>query len=477
MNSKRNRVWAGVAAGVLAAIGVMSSAAVGGPTPVVSVVADDTPDQLIFKDGRIIEGKVLEETATQVRFLVVVAGIKGEQTYNKSDILAIERGVGGDDAEGTTTPASGVVDRATDPAAAEGDPGAPGVYVINVEGFYGRDISPTPMRSIVKDAARSRPDYVILVVDNAWESFGGEEFDDTVQMFDQLFLTEDIEPILTKEMPDILGYSPKIVVWVKNAMGGAAFLPLNFDTIYFSSEGRLGGIGGLEKIFGTTGDERVREKQFSLRLAHARGMANRGGYDGRLITAMARTEYVMSYRIENGRAVLVEGEPNSEIGEQLLTDDGAGDNEDSDYERARGLGNDNLTLTADVAGILGVSKGEVDNLDDLLYELGIDRNYRMIDTREERIREQWTRSVENAERQLRDLWEEFGRIQVQGERRERMAARASQMTKLREIISVLTRYEEVIKVGMFRLPPGLPPIPALEVMIEQIRQEQMKDRP
>jgi hypothetical protein len=351
------------------------------------------------------------------------------------------------------------------------------VYVVNIEGFYGRDISKTPLRSIVKDAAKARPDYVILVVDNAWESFGGEEFDDTVQQFDQLFLTEDLEPILTKEMPDILGYQPKVVVWVKNAMGGAAFLPFNFDTVYFASEGRMGGIGGLETIFGSAGSARVREKQFSLRLAHARGMANRGGYNADLIEAMARTDSVMSYRIENGKAMLVQGMPNTDAGEQLLTDDGAGENADNDFERARGLGNDNLTLTADLAGTLGVSRATVDELDDLLYELGIDRNYRLCESREKRIREQWTRSVEAAERQLADLLEAYAKIQVQGERPERQQARASQITKLREMIGVLTKCDEVIKVGMFRLPPGMPSIQDIGVLIEQIRQEQMKDRP
>ena len=101
----------------------------------------------------------------------------------------------------------------------------------------------------------------------------------------------------------------------------------------------------------------------------------------------------------------------------------------------------------------------------------------MADGRSERILEQWTRSVESAERQLRDLLEEFAKIQVQGERRERVTARATQMRKIQEMIALLTKYEEVIKVGMFRLPEGMPDIPSLQVLYEQIKQEQMKDRP
>lgn len=478
MKMIRNRVWAAAAAVVVAMIGLAgpgTTPAQASPAMPAMQQAADTPDQLIFKDGRIIEGQVLEETATTVRFLVVVAGIKGEQTYNKADILAIERGTHADDAGGAATKEA--AEDPAKPAADEPTTGGTGVYVINVEGFYGRDISQTPLRTIAKDAATTKPDYVILVVDNLWESFAGQKFDDTVQAFDQLFLTEDLEPIFTKELPEMLGYQPKMVVWVKNAMGGAAFLPLNFRTIYFSSDAKMGGIGKLEQIFGSTGDARVREKQFSLRLAHARGMANRGGYDGRLIEAMARTDCVLSYRIDNGKAVLVDGPPDTDIGEVLLTDDGEGDNADSDYERARGLGNDNLTLTADIAKILGVSQGTVDTMDDLLYELGIERSARMLPDREEQIRNQWSQSVESAERQIRDLWEKLAKVQVQGERRERMTARAQRMKILRDIIGLLTKYDEVIKVRMFRLPDGLPPIPNLEIMIEALRQEQMKDRP
>ena len=478
MKTNRNRVWAAAAAGLLAALGMtglVASTASAAPAMWMQASAD-APDQLIFRDGRIIEGEVLEETATTVRFLVVVAGIKGEQTYSKADILKIERGVR--DESGKAGVVSEAAEKAADPSADGPTDGAPGVYMIELTGRFGRDIAPTPIRDAIKDAAKMRPDYLIVVVDNAWETDWGQKLaDDEAAAFDQLFQTEDMEPIFTKELPEMLGYRPKIVVWVKNAMGGAAFLPFNFDTMYFSSEGRIGGIGRLEQIFGSTGDARVREKQFSLRLGHARGMANRGGYDARLIEAMARTEYVLSYRIDNGKAMLVEGAPNTDLGEVLLTDDGQGENADDIKALARGQGNDNLTLSAEVAEILGVSQGTVDELDDLLYELGIDRNYRMLDSKSERIMKNWDRELEGAERSLRELWKRFLEVQVQGEYRERTTARATQMSLLLKIKALLERYGEVYKVRMLRLPEGLPPIPAIDVLHEQLRQEQMKDKP
>src|SRR5262245_17718944 len=51
-----------------------------------------TKDKLIFKSGREVVGTILKEDDRTVRILVVVGTIKGEQTYEKSEILAIERG-------------------------------------------------------------------------------------------------------------------------------------------------------------------------------------------------------------------------------------------------------------------------------------------------------------------------------------------------------------------------------------------------
>lgn len=487
MKHERKRMLATLAAGALAAwgtIGFTTAGVLAAPVPAETAFrtaawGDDAPDRLILKDGRVIEGQVLEETANQVRFLVVVAGIKGEQTYSKADILAIERGDPADAAKPTTTPKSGEgPDHPAKPDKAEAaNADAPGVYVIDLKGKFGRDIAPTPIRDVVKDASKYKPDYLIVVVDNAWENQAGQELPDFAAAFDQLFLAEDIEPIFTKEIKDIWGYQPKVVVWVKNAMGGAAFLPLNFDTVYFSSKGKMGGIGNLTELFGTTGDAIVREKQFSLRMGHARGMAVRGGYDTKIVEAMARTDYVLSYRIQNGKAVFVEGMPNTELGDHLLTDDGAGDNADDVKALARGEGNDTLTLNAKVAADLGVSKGTADDMDTLLYDLGIDRYHRMIDGRSEQIMNQWDRSLSSAERGLRESWKKFNDTPVQGDYRERTAARATQMRIIREILSTLDRYNEVYKIGLLKLPNGLPNKAALEVMHEQLKQEQMKDRP
>src|SRR5688572_1579971 len=52
---------------------------------------DEPKDMIIFRDGKVAEGKILEETDTTVKMRVVVAGISAETVYEKSRILQIQR--------------------------------------------------------------------------------------------------------------------------------------------------------------------------------------------------------------------------------------------------------------------------------------------------------------------------------------------------------------------------------------------------
>ena len=53
-----------------------------------------TPDRVVLRSGKIVDGRILEESDTQIVMNVVVAGIVAKTTYPKSDILEIKRGVG-----------------------------------------------------------------------------------------------------------------------------------------------------------------------------------------------------------------------------------------------------------------------------------------------------------------------------------------------------------------------------------------------
>lgn len=437
-------------------------------------------DRLILRSGRIIEGQILEETDTRVRFMVVTAGISAPQWFEKADVLKLERGTPAAPAPGEAKPAAPEVVKA-DPKPADGKR----VYVINLDGSFGEDITQTPIRDAVRDAKKNSAEYLIFVLNNEWAiNQGGikERLPDDPETaeFDELFRAEEIMPIFMNEIPREWENPPKVIFWVKQAMGGAAFLPFVSPSIYMSSEARWGGIGNLSTLFGSTGDEMVRQKQYSLRMGHAEGWAIAGGYDYRIVKAMARIEYVLSYKLVGGRPMYLERMPEAPD-EILLTDDGKDSREDTLVERTRSLGNDVLTLTPDTARKLMISKGTVDRLDDLLYHLGIARSAVRVDGQSSRIMKGWSDSLSGAKRNLVTLMREYGQIQVQGDYNERTRARGSQINKLKEMQQIIRRFGEGLTPLWFAR-NGFPGQPAadviayLETLIEQIRQQQMADR-
>ncbi len=434
----------------------------------VLVSADDV---VIFRNGNTLSGKILEETPTRIKMKVVSHGIEVITTYEKSEILKITRAPeGSSDEPDPSEIRAGKSDPVKETAPVGTDPDAAVVYVMELDGYFAWDITQTPIRDMVADAEQYRPDYLVVVIDSEWRADAFTELPDDEARFDELFRAEDMEPIFTKEIPREWEKQPTIVFWVKKAMGGAAFLPLICENIYFHPDGKMGGIGNLSQMFGSTGDEVVRDKQRSLRMGHAEGMAIQGGYDTRLVRAMANVEYVLSYELVGGEPVYYERYP--EEGETLLTDDGLDENEDTIQELARSQGNDVLTFDADLAYALKVSKGTVETLDDLIYELGVARNNVIERGRSEQIQEKWSEGLVEATRTLPKLWRDFNEIPIQGDRRERARARGQRKRIALEMQSIMRRYEEALNPRQV----GVPSESELNIIIEQMRLDQLRDR-
>lgn len=320
------------------------------------------------------------------------------------------------------------------------------VYTFTLDGWFGKDVSETPISQALEEARQLEADYIIITVDTDWHQFGdpfkSEMPEDVIGQFDQFFRTKKMAPLFQENM---LSWKkkPKVVFWVKQAMGGAAFLPFMSDTMYFHPEGRIGGIQGIFLMFGGQGDRVVVEKQISLRLTTAQGIAIQNGYEPKLIEAMTRGDYVLSYRLVGGRPVYMEREP---LGpdEFLLTNNALErGSQDSIEDLARGRGVNWLTLKADVAQVLGVSKGTVSDMDDLLFELGIARNHVMVGDGE-KIMDDWSASINRTEQALGRLLREFEEIQVEGDWNERRKARGQQRAKLQQMIGLMSRYKEAI---------------------------------
>lgn len=412
----------------------------------------DTLDTIIFKDGRVVKGTVISQTDTTVTVKGEVNGIAFKTEYSRADILSLrlaEKPAA--DSKGAPAPAKADVKAAPKPApksAAEkgsesGDPAAKKVYVIELSGEFGRDISQTPIREAAKDAQKSGADVIVVTMDHTWvyQTPGEEEKNaDNFSAFDQLFRAEEMDLIFTDEIPR-WEKPPKVVFWVKRAMGGPAFLTLACPDIYFHSEARLGGVGWVNEALKDIGDDVVARKQVSLRLAHAEGIAARSGYPTQIVRALAISEYVLCASFDGGTVRLHERLPENDS-ELLLTDDGDGDNKDTAQKVVAGEGNDILTLNAKVARDLRISKGTVDTLDDLIFELGMSHNSQVVKGRADQIMKGWRDGVDKGERDVRRLLEEFNEAQPSGTFDERTRGRGRAKRILADIQKILDRYGE-----------------------------------
>jgi len=477
------RILTALGLAALTAPALFSSAALlSAPSP--ASAQDATKDTVIFRDGKTVQGTILEETPTTVKMKVTIAGITSDATYQKSEILSVVKAVApATPAEAPKTdpkPAVGSANppKATTPAEPQSDKKK--VYVMKLTGWFGEDISETPIRNALKDAKSEGADYIVMDLDNDWsmKHFGKMgDIKDDAGAFDQLFRAEKMETIFTEEITR-WEKQPTVVIWVKKAMGGAAFLPFLSRNIYFHSEGKMGGIGHLQAIFGSTGDKVVQEKQFALRLAHAEGKAIDGGYDPRIVDAMARDEYVLSVRFVGGKPELLERMPESPD-EILLTDDGKDANADDEETLARGEGNDCLTLRADIAYKLGISKGTADTLEDLVYQLGLSRTSQTVTGQSDNIMKVWRDGIEDAKRQLPKMWDEANnevKVKNPGGYKERTEARGRKKKIFSDMQQIEKKYEEAL--SPHRIPPkGLPDWNDLETMKKRLELEQLADKP
>lgn len=399
-----------------------------------SLSEDQTYDKVVFRNGRVVEGQILEETADTVRMRIVVAGISTVTSYSKADILSIEHDLTVEGAPATTpseAPGKGRASKGDEKR--EVREGAPRVYHFKLEGDFGKDITTTPLSKAFDQALSASPDVIVIEMD--CQSIGG---------FDGLFAARIEE--MTPQIERAIAGGQRVVFWIDRAMGGAAFLPFVSPEIYFQRDGRLGGIGTLQDF--DIGNKRVNEKQISLRLGHAEGLAITGGYAPELIRAMARMEYWLSYRIRGGQIEFLQREPTQQDASEgwiLLTDDGQGKNKDKMEDVVRERGNDVLNLDAETALQLQVSDGTAESLDDLVFLLGYGREYEKLGEDSTKALKDWSERVDRAEESIQRLVKDIEAAGSSGRARGDDARRAvnEQIRRYQQLISLLGQYSEV----------------------------------
>lgn len=477
MKTSRVCRWIGVMGmGLAAALGLGVGAVGSGPAYALQAETR-TEDVLIFANGTVLTGRIVSETATTIRFQSSRSGITSTTDFAKSEILEIKRAT--DKAELAPAPAAASSPRPAAPAAREPAPASDGpiVYYVKLTGTFGESITQTPIREAVDDARRLGAEVIVFRLENEWsDELGLARLPDDTANIMEIFRAEQITPIFVSHIPATWDRRPRVVFWVDQAMGGACLLPLVSPEIYFTRRGRMGGLGNLQFVYGSTGDATVRQKMFSAFLGHAEGWAQVGGYPAEIVRAMVIFDYVLSYKLVGGRPVFFTRMPEGPD-EILLTDDGKENTPraDTPRERARGEGNDVLTLNERVARDLLVSKGTADMLDDLLMLMGLPRSARVVEDRADRIMQRWNSNLEGAKKAIKTALEDFGRIQVQGNYDERQRARATQIRKLDEIDSILKRFGEGIS-PRWLFENNVPDEQTRRTIKEQIRIQMMADR-
>lgn len=455
--------------------------------PVSAKATDEAPDEVILRSGKTFKGKVISETATTVKFKGVVDGISFETEFSKTDVLKVIRGTptatdattaadAKKTADSTKSASAGSDTKKVDTSAVSASDQVR-FYWITLEGHLGEEITQTPLREAINDARANNCQTIIIDYRPAWVADERDPLPELMSNFDEMFRAEPLAEIFTDDLRKDWPVKPRVVFWIKNAMGGAAMLPLVCPEVYFTSTATLGGLGNLGRMFDGVGDEVVRLKQRSLRMGHAEGWTLAGGYDFRLIRAMSYPNYVLSYRMTDGKPDLFEDYP-SNPGEELLTDDGKETNADSLQAILRGVGNDVLNIDARLGEILGINRKTVDSKDDLLAAMEIAITGVEVPGRSKNIMRDWTTGLDNTKRQLKKLRQDFDDVRVQdpGDFGARSKARGQRRTMLEQMLRLQKgRFGEGLTARWLyetRIPDEL----VIGIELETIRIEQTKDR-
>lgn len=472
------------------------------PAEKIDLVKAEKRDLIIFNSGRTVEGVVIEETDASVKFLVIVGTLRSEATFSKSEILEIKRNEFKPSAEMKTDAKADISKAEESPIASASSPTDPSqytdtdgkaivpgttrVYVVPLTGEFGRDVSRTPIKAVMDDLARAKPDVIVFLFNESFAYHQEESPADFLQVGSEGFITgsmvttQEIDTLITPRLRDdpAFAHKPKVIAWVKKALGPAAFLPFVFHDIYFASDAYHGGVGGLDFMLAGRGDEVVRQKQRSLRLAWVKGLAEEGGHDMRIMKAMCWGDYILSYRIIGGQVELLEEKMPPSPEWFLLKDDGAvnKDHADSVQDLVRMKGNDYLTLDAKMAFDIGFSRGTADSLNELLGKMGITRNYAQLKGKSGAIFKEWSASVSKAEKDVEKLLRLLRGVQVKapGQYEQRTAARGERIRYLQQIQSILKQYGESINPERVGDPDRS--ILQIDVTIDRIKTEQQLDR-
>ena len=250
-------------------------------------------DKLHLKDGRVIEGSVVRETAAFVQMKVKVGGVEVVQTFTKGDISKIEKDAASNPAPAPApTPTPGTEPEvpkadapvaAADPVASESRPASTDADAKRAER--------AAERAKQIDSGATRVAILNFGAPSSWQG----EIGDMVGMQCNVDSWKRAIPLLEKDKVDVVvvrinsggGYGfevPKfnalyenvykrkfrLVAWVESAISAAAMSPYVIEEIYFMPNGSLGACtgwsGALQNVEGMQLEQMLAEMEVASEL-------------------------------------------------------------------------------------------------------------------------------------------------------------------------------------------------------------------
>lgn len=223
-----------------------------------------------FKDGKVVEGRIVKEGETFVILMVKVAGIEKRETFTKDEIKKIVRDeeVKAEekpgDAAAIDPPAEKLKSNANIPA------GATKIAFISLEEMVGPFLNADALLhsvSLLDELPENeRPDIVVLRINS-----GGGALSEVEPLSDAIH--KKIKP------------KYRVVAWIESAISAASMTGLNCEEIYFMKEGNFGGT----VAFSMTGPGQAKAMDgegLQWVLSVGEMLSKRGGYNPLIMRAM-----------------------------------------------------------------------------------------------------------------------------------------------------------------------------------------------
>jgi ATP-dependent protease ClpP protease subunit len=219
-----------------------------------NLAAPANADQIILKNGRMIDGAVISENDKTLTIEIPGIGMSLTTTISKAEIKTRKKVV------------------------REGRP----YVVVPVRGVIGDDVTVEALRAGLAEARRAKPQYVVLEIDSPGGNIG-----EMTGMLD----------LLSEASKDL-----KIVAYVKRAYSAAAVIAMSCPQVYMVPGATIGATVPFRMT--ENGPAEVEAKLRSAIEARMRAANRCGGHDDLLIRGMSDADLELYVAEDNGKPVL-----------------------------------------------------------------------------------------------------------------------------------------------------------------------------